>query len=85
MCWHRNKSRVIHTLHRGRGRCVIIHADEEGAEKRIETFIVGQDLEKGEKLQWIVEGGKYRTMYLLPDVEGGKDSQGLLTSETVIP
>jgi predicted cupin superfamily sugar epimerase len=37
---------------------VLIHADEPGKEKRIETFVVGQNVEKGEKLQWIVDDGK---------------------------
>jgi predicted cupin superfamily sugar epimerase len=83
--FHRNKGRTVHTLHRGRGRYVIIHANEEGEEKRIETFIVGQDVEKGEKLQWIVEGGKFKASYLLPDEEGGNTSDGLLISETVVP
>ncbi|RAL65889.1 hypothetical protein DID88_005552 [Monilinia fructigena] len=66
-------------------RYVLIHANEEGTEKRIETFIVGQNVAAGERLQWIVEGGKYKASYLLPDEEGGKDSQGLLISETVVP
>ncbi|APA11715.1 hypothetical protein SS1G_05194 [Sclerotinia sclerotiorum 1980 UF-70] len=83
--FHRNKGRTVHTLHRGRGRYVLIHADEEGTEKRIETFIVGQNVAAGEKLQWIVGGGKFKASYLLPDEEGGKDSQGLLISETVVP
>lgn len=83
--FHRNKGRTVHTLHRGRGRYVLIHADEEGAEKRIETFVVGQNVAEGEKLQWIVDGGKFKASYLLPDEEGGKDSQGLLISETVVP
>lgn len=75
----------MHTLHRGRGRYVLIHADEDGAEKRIESFVVGQDIAKGEKLQWIVEGGKFKASYLLPDDECGSESQGLLISETVVP
>lgn len=74
--WHRNKARIIHTLHRGRGRYAIIHADEVASEEcvggyggdegvggfseekrwvkkaRIEVFTVGQDVVKGEKLQW---------------------------------
>ncbi|KAM3075168.1 hypothetical protein ACMFMG_007380 [Clarireedia jacksonii] len=83
--FHRNKGRTVHTLHRGRGKYVLIHADEDGAEKRIETFIVGQNVAAGEKLQWIVEGGKYKASYLLPDEEHGKDSMGLLISETVVP
>ncbi len=83
--FHRNAARTVHTLHRGRGRYVIIHADEVGEGKRVETFVVGQNVEKGEKLQWIVDGGKFKASYLLPDEEGGSESQGLLISETVVP
>jgi predicted cupin superfamily sugar epimerase len=64
---------------------VIIHADEEGKEKRIETFVVGQDIAKGERLQWVVDGGKYKASFLLPDEEGGEVSEGLLISETTVP
>ncbi|KAF2207911.1 hypothetical protein CERZMDRAFT_114883 [Cercospora zeae-maydis SCOH1-5] len=86
--WHRNKARTVHTLHRGRGRYVIIHADEESRWKskaRVEVFTVGQDVLQGERLQWIVEGGKYKTSFLLPDERGGDGSEGLLISETVVP
>ncbi|KAM7208714.1 RmlC-like cupin domain containing protein [Naviculisporaceae sp. PSN 640] len=85
--FHRNRARTVHTLHRGRGRYVLIHADEEGESKRVESFIVGLDVAKGEKPQWIVEGGKYKASFLLPDVEGGEmtSSGGLLISETVVP
>ena len=38
----------------------------------------------GEKLQWIVEGDAYKASYLLPE-EDGKESGGLLISETVVP
>ena len=81
--FHRNKGRTIHTLHRGRGRYVIIHADEkeEGGKARIETFVVGPDIHHGEKVQWIVEGGKYKASFLLPDAEGRQESEGLLISE----
>ncbi|CAF9940096.1 MAG: hypothetical protein HETSPECPRED_002164 [Heterodermia speciosa] len=80
--FHRNKGRTIHTLHRGRGRYVIIHADEgEGGKKRVETFVVGQDVGAGERLQWVVEGGKFKASYLL----AGGDGEGLLISETVVP
>jgi len=65
---------------------VLIHADEPGKEKRIESFVVGPNVEKGEKLQWIVEGRKYKASFLLPDEEGGRESEsGLLISETVVP
>ncbi|KAI9834401.1 MAG: hypothetical protein M1819_003012 [Sarea resinae] len=99
--FHRNKGRTVHTLHSGRGRYVLIHADEvsdgidaEGTEKwkgkaRVETFIVGHDVSKGERLQWIVDGGKYKASFLLPDEDDdGTDattSKGLLISETVVP
>ena len=83
--FHRNKARTVHTLHRGRGRYVIVHADEEGREKRIETFTVGHNVAEGERLQWIVEGGKYKASYLLPDEAGQESSYGLLISETVVP
>ncbi|KAK4549418.1 hypothetical protein LTR36_006415 [Oleoguttula mirabilis] len=104
--FHRNKGRTVHTLHRGRGRYILIHADEVastdcpggygGAEDmaesqrwtgkaRVETFIVGQDVLKGERVQWIVEGGKYKCSYLLPDEAGGEGSDGLFISETVVP
>ncbi|KAK2792713.1 hypothetical protein FQN52_002775 [Onygenales sp. PD_12] len=86
--FHRNRGRTVHTLHRGRGRYVIIHADEaeEGAKARIESFVVGQNIAAGERLQWIVEGGKFKSSYLLPDAgqEAG-GSEGLLISETVVP
>lgn len=81
--FHRNKGRTVHTLHGGRGRYVIIHADEkeEGGKARIETFVVGQDLHDGEKVQWVVQGGKYKASFLLPDAEGRLESEGLLISE----
>lgn len=81
--FHRNRGRTIHTLHSGRGRYVLIHVDKvDGKEKaHIETFVVGHDLAKGEKLQWIVEGGKYKATYLLPDNDETGESNGLLISE----
>lgn len=85
--FHRNKGRTVHTLHRGRGVYVIIHADEveQGKKARVETFVVGHDLAKGEKMQWIVEGGKYKASFLLTDQENRTESDGLLISETVVP
>ena len=84
--FHRNSGRTVHTLHRGRGRYVIIHADEVDSnlkKARIETFVVGHDISRGEKLQWIVEGGKYKASYLLPDDDDDEipKSDGLLISE----
>lgn len=81
--FHRNKGRTVHTLHSGRGRYVIIHPDEVGPDgkARIESFVVGHNLAAGERLQWIVEGGKFKSSYLLPDTDEGKETQGLLISE----
>lgn len=54
---------------------------EHGNKARIETFVVGHDIARGERLQWIVEGGKYKATFLLPDTPDGKESEGLLISE----
>lgn len=64
---------------------MLIH--EDGG---IESFVVGKDIEKGEWLQWIVEGGKYKASFLLPDEDDGEEgesasSRGLLISEIVVP
>jgi uncharacterized protein len=88
--FHRNKARTVHTLHWGRGRYTVIHADEvsgSGAsdKARIETFIVGHDIAKGEKLQWIIEGGKFKASFLLPEPGEEASKAGCLISETVIP
>lgn len=100
--FHRNKARTVHTLHKGRGRYIIIHADEVSSVKtgseanvpeamlwtgkaKVETFVVGQNILEGEKLQWVVEGGKYKASFLLPDDKDGNSSDGLLISETVVP
>jgi hypothetical protein len=59
-------------------------AKEEGEEEegklwsgkaRVETFVVGQDVLSGERLQWIVGSGKYKAEMLLPDEEGGEESK----------
>ncbi|KAF7550981.1 hypothetical protein G7Z17_g5320 [Cylindrodendrum hubeiense] len=83
--FHRNRSRIIHTLHRGRGRYVLLHPDG-----RVESFIVGNAVERGERLQWVVEGGVWKASYLLDTEgnmasEGAQEPEGLLISETVVP
>ena len=80
--FHRTQCRTIHTLHRGRGRYVIIHADLADADGNhgkapVETFAVGGHVEKGERLQWVVEEGKYKGCYI-------EDQEGLLISEVRI-
>jgi len=91
--FHRNKGRTVHTMHHGRARYVIIHSDRPDSEGKceVETFVVGRDLKKGEKLQWIVDGGKFKASFLLPTEKGeagGVDCAecgGCLISETVVP
>lgn len=83
--FHRNRSRIIHTLHRGRGRYVLLHPDG-----RVESFIVGHAVERGERLQWVVEGGVWKASYLLDTEENmaagsAQEPDGLLISETVVP
>jgi hypothetical protein len=59
----------------------LIHADEDN---RVESFVVGKDVAKGEKAVWIVEGGKYKASYLLQmSDEKGENEKGdrLLISE----
>ncbi|KAJ4415960.1 hypothetical protein N0V85_002462 [Neurospora sp. IMI 360204] len=80
---HRNRGRIIHTLHRGRGRYVILHADETPC--RVESFVVGKNVEKGEKVQWIVEGGKYKGTFVLPVEDGEDDDEMIFISETTVP
>ncbi|GKZ37166.1 hypothetical protein AbraIFM66950_008589 [Aspergillus brasiliensis] len=94
--FHRNQSRTVHTLHRGRGRYVVIHADEKKKDGKapVEEFVVGHGVDRGEKVEWVVEGGKWKASYLLPekghdddndDGEGGEKDRGLLITETVEP
>ena len=80
---HRNRGRIIHTLHRGRGRYVVLHADEKPC--RVESFVVGKNVDKGEKVQWIVEGGKYKGTFVLPVEDGHDDDEMVFISETAVP
>lgn len=97
--FHRNQSRTIHTWQRGRGRYVVIgvdksctNTDKMGSRGRIESFVVGPNVELGERTQWTVEGGNYKSSFLLPDKfdddypdgedhELDKVSEGLLINE----
>ncbi|PHH82750.1 hypothetical protein CDD82_5006 [Ophiocordyceps australis] len=76
--FHRNRSRIHHSWHRGRGCYVLIHPNG-----RVESFIVGPDLENRERLQWTVDGGVWKASFLLASCP--THSQGLLVSETVVP
>ena len=79
--FHRNAGRTVHTLIQGRGRYVLIHDDEEGEEKRVESFVVGNDVEAGERVVWIVEGGKYKASFLEQDEGVDEWDNRLLISE----
>lgn len=79
---HRNRSRIIHILQRGRGQYVLIYPDG-----RVKTFVVGFNTSKGEVDQWVVPGGVYKASFLLPlDEEAGESAEDhLLISEIVVP
>ena len=103
--FHRNRARTVHTLHWGRGVYVILHPPDSNAnsgdrgegqgEWKLEIFTVGTDVGNGERVQWIVEGGRYKASYLLSDQaldsefgtegRGSGSAKGLLISETVVP
>lgn len=83
--FHRNRSRISHAWHRGRGCYVLIHPDG-----RVESFVVGPDVGRGERLQWVVQGGVWKASYLLPPAATNgealhRPSEELLISETVVP
>lgn len=67
--FHRNKSVIIHSLHRGRGRYVLIHEDG-----RVESFIVGNRVEKGERCMWVVDGGVWKASFFEEDPDEGKET-----------
>ena len=86
--FHRNAGRTVHTLISGRGRYVLIHDDEESqgreGKKRVESFVVGKDTSKGERVIWLVEGGKYKASFLLPEDGVAEEESKLLISEVCI-
>ncbi|KAI5809084.1 RmlC-like cupin domain-containing protein [Peziza echinospora] len=84
--FHKHGSLTVHCLHSGRGRYVLV-SEEDGS---IETFAVRGNVEKGQKLQWVVPGGVWKASWAEPDEEGDGESGGgglrqLLISEVVIP
>lgn len=82
--FHRNASRTVHTLHHGRGIYAILHAENNDEGRKgvwIETFRVGHGIAKGERLQWIVEGGNYKASFLIAEDGAKGDGSGLLISE----
>lgn len=62
------------------------HAEAEAdgkknVKKRIETFVVGRDVEAGERVCWVVEGGKYKASFLLAEEGVDEWESRLLISE----
>jgi hypothetical protein len=63
---------------------------KDNSKARVESFVVGPNPERGERLQWVVDGGNYKASFLLPDssdhgANEDRTSNGLLISEVVIP
>ena len=71
---HRNRLRCIHTLHRGRGRYVIIHAGEVARSGHPN----GYDLAEADKNERLKGTGKARieTFVVGPNVEKERDCSG---------
>lgn len=57
--------------------------EKVGGKVRVEVFRVGLDVANGERVQWVVEGGKYKASFLLSS--GDAEEEGLLVAETVVP
>lgn len=45
-----------------------VDGEDAGCAARIKTLVVGHDITRGERLQWIMDGGKYKASFLLPDL-----------------
>jgi len=90
--WHRNRSTIYHAQHCGSARYLIIHASEwePGKHARIESVVLGPNVDKGEVMQLVVQGGTYKASYLIDagtDVVNGKATEGAgcLITEVVVP
>ncbi|KAH3661842.1 hypothetical protein OGAPHI_006020 [Ogataea philodendri] len=78
--FHRNNSRIIHILQKGRGQYVLVYPDGT-----VKSFIVGFDVARGEVTQWVVPGGVYKASFLLPLDGEESEKDHLLISEVVVP
>ncbi|TDZ25679.1 Uncharacterized protein Cob_v000274 [Colletotrichum orbiculare MAFF 240422] len=83
--FHRNRCRITHSLHSGRGRYMLLHPDGS-----VESFVVGRNTAAGERVQWVVGGGDYKASFVLPDQDrhgerGGEAAEGLLITEVAVP
>ncbi|ETI19293.1 hypothetical protein G647_09125 [Cladophialophora carrionii CBS 160.54] len=96
--WGRGRYVVLHHVDRASAAPSSSSPSGEAAvpgkvKVEVETFVVGKDLARGERLQWIVEGDKFKASFLLPDENenengdgtAGESEKGCLISETVVP
>lgn len=86
--FHRNASRTVHTLHHGQGIYVILKIgdiDQGAKDVQVETFRVGHDILKGERLQWVVEGGCYKASFLTSEAGKERNDCSILISEVIQP
>ncbi|GAA6058839.1 hypothetical protein JCM10212_002783 [Sporobolomyces blumeae] len=91
---HLNKSVTYHLHHSGRARYTLLRPSTKSTgPPEIKQYVVGPDVEKGELLQLVVEGGWWKCSELLDEdlvagtSEGpdGQDRTGCLISEVVVP
>ena len=47
----------------------------------MEEFAVGPDVERGERIMWVVDGGVWKSSQMAE----GEEEEGLLISEVVVP
>ncbi|GAA5884308.1 hypothetical protein JCM16303_003629 [Sporobolomyces ruberrimus] len=85
---HMNKSTTYHLHHSGRSLYTLLRpSSTPGQKPEIKQIVVGDDVEKGETRQLIVEGGWWKASELPgEDLEGGDEERiGCLISEVVVP
>ena len=76
-CMHRNKSDIMHVHNSGAPlRYYLLYP-----EGRLDTRVLGSNLDSGHELQFVVEGGVWKATELIDD---GEHDYGLLT-EVVVP
>ncbi|GAA5977580.1 hypothetical protein JCM5350_002280 [Sporobolomyces pararoseus] len=85
---HLNKSTTYHLLHNGRACYTLVRPSaNKGKKPEIKQVTVGEDIEKGELRQLIVEGGWWKASELPQEdlVAGEEEKTGCLISEVVVP
>ncbi|GAA5927370.1 Cff1p [Sporobolomyces koalae] len=85
---HLNLSTTYHLLHNGRAKYTLLRQSPTAGEKPvIKQVVMGEDVEKGELRQLLVEGGWWKASEL-PEEDlsnGEEDKTGCLISEVVVP